>query len=261
MTRWITLKRLVILLLLAWAGLAAAAPASRLDRIVERGELVLGTSGNMPPMTMTGKDGRLGGFDIDMARLMASMLDVRLQVRKLPFGELLEALRRGEVDVVISNMTITPKRNLQVAFVGPYLESGKCILTRSQALAKAEGQDINVPETRIAVMAGSTSERFARILLPRATLVLVEDPLVGVEKVKRGEAGGLLTDYPVCSYLLEANPDAGFQSVSSLLTYEPIGIALPRGDVQYINWTRNFLDRLRGTGILDELKQRWFKAK
>ena len=247
-----------MVLLLSMVTTAAAAPATRLDRIVERGQLVLGTSGNMPPMTMSGEGGRLSGFDIDMGRLMASMLGVRLEVRRIPFGELLPALERGDVDVVISNMTITPRRNLRVAFVGPYLESGKCMLTRDEALAKAEGKDINVPATRIAVMEGSTSQRFAHILLPQATLVPVSGPLEGVEKVKSGAAGGLLTDYPICLFLLKSNPDAGFVSVLSLLTYEPIGIALPRGDTQYINWTRNFLDRLRGTGILKELGVRWF---
>lgn len=257
MNRWIPLKEAAIVLLLILASAAAAAEPSRLTRIAEKGELVLGTSGNMPPMTLTAKDGRLSGFDIDMGRLMASMLKVRLNVRKLPFTELIPALQRGEVDVVISNMTITPRRNMQVAFAGPYLESGKCMLTKNESLARAKGKDLNVPETRIAVMQGSTSQQFAGILLPKATLVPVEGPEEGVKLVRNGKAGGMLTDYPICLYMLARNPDAGFVSVLSLLTYEPIGIALPAGDSLYLNWTENFLQRLQGTETLKELGQRW----
>ena len=58
--------------------------------------------------------------------------------------------------------------------------------------------------------------------------------------------------------MLQRYPDAGFVSLFSLLSYEPIGIALPGSDPLYINWTENFLKRLEGVGLLDELGTRWF---
>ena len=68
----------------------------------------------------------------------------------------------------------------------------------------------------------------------------------------------MLTDYPICLATLKSHPDAGFVSVFSLLTYEPIGIALPAGDAQFINWTENFLDRMDKTNGLKEFGHRWF---
>ena len=47
----------------------------------------------------------------------------------------LSKLTSGEVDAVMSGMTMTPARNLRVAFVGPYMVSGKSILTKSSTLA------------------------------------------------------------------------------------------------------------------------------
>jgi polar amino acid transport system substrate-binding protein len=194
---------------------------------------------------------------------MASMMGVKLEKRVMPFGELLSALEAGDVDMVISNMTITPQRNLRVAFVGPYLKSGKCIVTRDEALAKADGEtDLNTSEMRLAVLEGSTSADFARELFPEATMIKVSDYERGAELVKNDEASGLLTDFPICTAVLKAHPDAGFVSVFSLLTYEPIGIALPAGDPLFINWTQNFLDRMNGTNGLKQLAARWFgKAK
>ena len=52
--------------------------------------------------------------------------------------------------------------------------------------------------------------------------------------------------------------DAGFVSVFSLLSYEPIGIAIPGDDSLYLNWTENFLLRVEGIGLLEELAVRWF---
>jgi len=57
---------------------------------------------------------------------------------------------------------------------------------------------------------------------------------------------------------LKENPDAGFVTLFSLLTYEPIGIALPANDAQFINWTQNFLNRLDATDTLDGLSKSWF---
>ena len=244
----------------AGAGVSSAGnSSSTLSRITRRGELVLGTSGNMPPMTEALADGKVVGLDIDMARLMASGMNVKLKIKVLPFDQLLPALERGDVDVVISNLTMTPERNLHAAFVGPYMTSGKCVITRRADLAKAEkAADINMPETRLAALAGSTSEDFVRTLLPRATLTPVQSNEEGVGLITDNKVDGMMADYPICLSILQRHPDAGFVSLMSLLNYEPIGIAVPAHDTLFINWTENFLQRLQGVGLFDELSNRWF---
>ncbi len=230
-----------------------------LSRVAERGELVLGTSATMQPMSHKRSDGKVVGLDVDIARFMARAMDVKLTIKTLPFQDLLPALQRGDVDIVISNMTITTKRNMNVAFVGPYMKSGKCIITRKDNLAKADqAKDLNTPDTHIAAMSGSTSEDFVRTLLPNATVTATDDIASGVQLVKNDKVDGMLADYPVCLSTLKDNPDAGFVSLFSLLSYEPIGIALPGNDPLFVNWTENFMARLEGTGVLDELGRKWF---
>jgi len=261
MPRFLPVSLILFLLLVVGASSAAeAANDSTLDRIQERGQMILGTSGNMPTMTQAGPSGKVTGFDIDIARFMASSMGVELVTKVMPFGDLLPALEAGKVDVVISNVTITPKRNLRVAFVGPYLVSGKCIVSKNKALAKAEEEstDLNTPATRLATLKGSTSADFARELFPQATVVTVENYDEAADMLKGDKVSGMLTDYPICMATLKNNPEAGFVSVFSLLTYEPIGIALPANDAQFINWTTNFLDRMDGTDTLKGLGKVWF---
>jgi len=236
----------------------AGMDSSTLERIQKSGQLVLGTSGNMPSMTQLDADGNLSGFDIDMANMMAGVMGVELVTKVMPFGELIPAIKEGKVDVVISNMTITPKRNLEVAFVGPYMISGKCIVTKNETLAQEEApESMNIPETSLAVLKGSTSEDVARQLYVNAKVVTVDSLLDAAEMVKNDEVSGMLADYPICAATLKANPEAGFVTLFSLLTYEPIGIALPANDAQFINWTQNFLHRLDGTDTLTILSERW----
>src|SRR5262245_12412781 len=97
------------------------APSSPvLGRIASTGELVVGRAASMPPLNMTTKNGQVVGFEIDLAQAMAQAMNVKLRVAPIPFAELMPALEAGQVDMVLSGMTITPGRNMKVAFVGPY---------------------------------------------------------------------------------------------------------------------------------------------
>ena len=125
----------------------AARLAPVLDRIVAKKELVVGTAASMPPLNMTMKDGQIAGMEIDLARFIAASLDVKLTLKQMHFNDLLPALQAGQVDMVLSAMTITPARNLKVAFVGPYFASGKSILTKQANVeSMSEPSKINNPD-------------------------------------------------------------------------------------------------------------------
>ena len=239
---------------------ADATSAPVLTHIKSKGELVLGTAGSMPPMNMTTREARVVGLDVDLARLMASAMGVKLRIETMPFAQLLDALESGVVDVVISNMTITPQRNMRVAYVGPYLTSGKCLLTKEETLASAdEAGDINKPGIRLTALASSTSADFVRELIPEATLIIAKDYDEAVKYVIEDQAQAMVADYPICVVSPKRYPDAGFVSVFSLLTYEPLGIALPANDPLFVNWAENFLERLEDTGHLEQLKEKWLE--
>ena len=103
-----------------------------LDKVMAKKELKVGTAASMPPLNMTTKDGEIIGMEIDLARSFANAMEVKLTLSRMRFNELLPALEKGQVDMVLSGVTMTPQRNLKVAFVGPYFASGKSILTKKK---------------------------------------------------------------------------------------------------------------------------------
>ena len=230
-----------------------------LDRIQKRGELIVGTMGNMPPLNMTSKDGEIFGLEPDLARMLARAMNVKAKFVTKPFSELLPALQTGEVDMVLSGMTITPERNLKVAFVGPYFISGKAFLTKIRNIAMAKkAREVNSPDTKIVTLRGSTSQAFAEAVLDKATLFTVGTYDEAVDMVLQDKVGAMIADYPICVVSVFRYPDAGLLSVVTSLTYEPIGIAIPANDPLMMNWTRNALNSIEGSGMLDELKLKWF---
>ncbi len=240
-------------------GSSGTSASPVLDRIQQRGELIVGTMGNMPPLNMTFKDGEIFGLEPDLARLLAEAMDVKVKFVTKPFNELLPALQTGEVDMVLSGMTITPKRNLKVAFVGPYFISGKAFLTKVKTIAYAdEAMDANNPNTKIVTLRDSTSQAFAEAFLDKTTLFTTGTYDEAVDMVLQDKVHAMIADYPICVVSVFRYPEAGLLSIVTQLTYEPIGIAIPANDPLLMNWTRNTLNNIEGSGILDELKLKWF---
>ena len=260
--------KIIIMLIMALAlvsgcvhtqqGAGTEKAVSVLDSISQKGVLVVGTAGSMPPFNMTTREGDVIGFEPDMAKLMAEEMGVKLRFAVMPFSELLPALEAGKVDLILSQMTMTGKRNMKVAFVGPYSISGKSFVTKIKWIASVkEASQVNGPKTTVVALKGSTSEAFVKKNLPKARLVVARDYDDAVEMVLKGKVDAMIADYPICVLTVLRNPDQGLISVITPLNYEPIGIALPGNDPLMVNWMENFLGTLEETGVLDLLKERW----
>ena len=235
---------------------ASASPV--IDRILQRGRLVVGMAGNMPPLNMTTKEGELIGYEVDLAKAMAMAMGVKAKMEVMPFAELLPALQSGKIDLILSNMTITPGRNLKVAFVGPYFTSGKAFLTKIKTIALAdEAADIDAKNTKLVALKGSTSQAFIEKVLPGATLIAAKDYDEAVNMVLQDKVHAMVADYPICVVSVFRYPNKGLLSVVTTLTYEPIGVGVPAGDPLLVNWVENFMGIAEKTGLLEGLKGKW----
>jgi polar amino acid transport system substrate-binding protein len=254
------MKKIIQMLFVAVIAISTLNADTALEDIVSKGKLVLGTSGNMTPMTRSINDGKDAvGFDIDLAKAMADSMGVELEVKVIEFEKLIPALKSGKIDMIISNMTITPKRNTQVAFVGPYLTSGKCLITKKPDLASAKKEQLNKASNKMVVLKGTTDEDFVRKGMPNVKAITVTTQEDAIELVRNSEVSAMLSEYPICKAIIANNPDDHFISVFSNLTYEPIGVAIAPENTHMINWTENFLIRANKQGLLKLLGKKWFK--
>jgi polar amino acid transport system substrate-binding protein len=258
-------KSLIALLLMAgYTQMAVAADLARiapvLDRIAAKKELVVGTAASMPPLNMTMKDGQIAGMEIDLARLIATALEAKLSLKQMPFNDLLPALQAGKVDMILSGMTITPARNLKVAFVGPYLVAGKSILTKKAILeSMSEPSKINNPDKVLVALKGSTSQVFAEKVFPKAKLLLADDYDQAVSILREDKAQAMVADMSICQLSVYRYPEAELVTLENALTYEPLGIAIPANDFLLINWLQNFLHTMEKDGSMGMIVDKWFK--
>jgi len=259
------LALMVVVVLMAVSGHVFAAGESTrvspvLDRILMKKELVVGTAASMPPLNMRTKDGQIIGMEVDLANLFAGGMGVKLTLKPMHFNDLLPALEAGQVDMVLSAMTMTPGRNLKFAFVGPYFPSGKSVLTKGKNVeAVDEIAKMNNPDKVLVALKGSTSQMFVEKLMPKAKLVLADDYDQAVGMIRNDKAVAMVADYPICMVSAYRFADAGLVTLAKPISYEPIGVALPPNDPLLVNWVQNVLHLLEKTGELNVLMERWFK--
>jgi len=241
---------------------APAAVAPVIARILQRGELVVGTTVDQPPLTMKAKSGAIIGLEPDLGQAMAEAMGVKLRLAPMPFAELVPAIESGQIDIALGGVTMTPQRNLEVAFVGPYLLSGKTIVARSEEIARLRDRDkLNDTRLRIVALQGSTSEAFVKSFLPTAQLTLVGSYDAAVKLLVDRKADAMVADYPAALLAAMRYPKVNLEVLKDPLSFEPLGIALPPNDPLLVNWATNFLDQLDGTGALEALQDKWFNSQ
>jgi ABC-type amino acid transport substrate-binding protein len=238
----------------------ATAQSPVLNRVLKSGTLRVGMSANQPPLNVKSKSGQMIGLEVDLAKGLAYALGLEVELVQKPFGDLLPALKKGQVDMVISGVDITAERTRDFLFVGPYLLSGKSLVTASKALAEAQTvDDINSQDVTFVTLKNSTSASFVKKNIPKAKLVGVDTYEQAVAKVIDGSASAMIADLPACILAILRNPDAGLVTLEEPLSVEPMGIAVSARDQRFYNLIDNYIDAMEGTGILNALRQKWFE--
>ncbi|GAA5218701.1 transporter substrate-binding domain-containing protein [Corallincola platygyrae] len=239
----------------------APVATSAIDRILADQIIRVGMTTEQPPFNVISKEGVAMGLDVDIARTLAQGMGVKLSIVRKPFAELLPALKSGEVDMVISGMAVTLERGREFTFVGPYLLSGKSLLTTKATLEKlAKPHDINDNQYRVVALKGSTSATFVGEKLKRSSLIEVEHYLEGIESLRNGEADGMVADMPVCIMAQLMFPEDNLVTSEPPFNLEPLGIAINKNDPQFANVLSNYFDTLEKSGMLTLMQAKWMKS-
>jgi len=191
------------------ASLEEKLNSTLVQKIKARGVLVMGTSADWPPFEYVDAGGNIVGIDVEIARRIAQALGVRLEVRDMKFAALIEAVKNGQVDIVLADMTPTAERETIVDFSIPYYFSkGNAVIVLKSRAGEFKGVN-DLKGRKIGVQLGTIQEEWAQSNLGNYSTITSYDRVYPemVMALKRGDVDALIVGDIIAGVLMDKDPD------------------------------------------------------
>src|SRR3954471_11019340 len=239
------------------AALAAApAAAQTLEKIKQRGVLVVGSKADYKPFGFRDPSGAIVGLEPDMAKLVAEKLGVKLEIESVVSSNRLQFLQQGKTDLMIATMNDKPDRRQIVGIIEPlYYSSGVNVLGNKKAALKnweqLKGQ--NVCAIQGAWYNKPVAEKYG------AEIVAFKGQTEAEVALQLGNCIGWVYDDAAFAERLADPKWAGFEMKLPSIMEEPWGLAvpLPERDGPWGKFMAEQLEDWHRTGKLIELEKKW----
>ena len=225
-----------------------------LREIKTSGKILVGTEATYPPMESIDETGNFVGMDIDIAREIAFDLGVKAEFRNIVWDEIFDTLLNGEVDMLISSITITPERAERMAFSDPYFNAGQVIVTTLTQVNEIKGTQ-DLAGKKLGVQIETTSEVEARKYTDLDLIIPFKNYDLAKEELLEGKIDAIIVDYPVAIGM--SSGEELLTIIGEPFTQEFYGIAVRKEEKVLLGEINKTIRRLKRENILEKIEKKW----
>jgi ABC-type amino acid transport substrate-binding protein len=236
------------------AGTAVPAMAGMIDDIRSRGTVRIGVSLGGEPVGFRDAQNNPVGYDVDVATLLAEKLGVPVEFTDVSGDARVSMLVAGQLDIVVANTSATLERAKSVNFSIPYNRAGLRIIVQKDAgITSLEG----LAGKKVVVGRGTTGETFLKKAVPTAELVYTDNFAPdGVLLLQQKRADAAIEDSSLLDFLATQNPN--LVTLPGLYSNDPIGIAVAKGDAEFVRWLDMFVSEYIQSGAYEANYKKWW---
>jgi glutamate transport system substrate-binding protein len=238
----------------AQAAPAAFPSGTTMAALQSRGKLVVGTKFDQPGFGLKGVSGKVEGFDVEIAKLIAAGIfggTPQQAGEKIEFVEAVSKnrepfIKEGKVDLVVATYTINDARKMEVDFAGPYFVARQDIMVKRDNTSIKTVEDLN--GKKVCSAQGSTSIKNLQAKAPTADTSIAFDTYSKcAEALRDGRVAAVSTDDTILAGLVK---DSGgdFKLVGAPFSEEPYGIGLKKGDQVFRDFLNDRLEDIYQSG-------------
>jgi len=259
---------IALALLLAAGPTAAQNLDGRLKKIASSKTIAIAYRADATPFSFTDDKKEVVGFSVDLCKRVVNSIENQLGIPELKIKWVpvttqtrFDAVAKGQADMECSSSTVTLSRLKLVDFSSFIFLETTGLMAKSgsglRSIADMSGK-------KIAVIGGTTNERALNTQLKARQLAATVVPFKG-----RDEAFAALEDGKVDAFAsdrllligsaVRSKDPRAMDLLPDQLSFEPYGIALPRGDANFRLAVNTGLARIYGSGEIVEIFNRWFR--
>lgn len=241
----------ILFFVLAATGVAPAFGQTR--------PLVVGSSATYPPFAYETPAKEIVGFDVDIIRAIAGKRGLSLRIINTPFTGIFASLNNGDIDLIVSGVTINERRRQSYDFTAPYFEARQLIAVPKDSTVRGL-QDLT--GRKVAVVTGSTGDDIASRAFGKTSPNIRRfdtTPLVIAELAAHG-VDAAIGDNGVIAYRVQERKDLKTVADSSF-PQEYFGIAVKQGNTALRDTLNAGLAAIIADGTYARIYRKWFQAE
>ena len=242
-----------------------------IERIQERGKLLVGTTGDYRPLSYREADGNYWGFGIEMVEKIAERLRVGERSSGIRISVGIEFVQTSgptltadvqtepqTFDLAIGGITITDTRKETMMMSDGYLYNGKTILCRATETDRFQSlADIDKPEVRVMVNPGGLNEKFANENLTHATIIVHQKNEEIPTLIAEGEADVMITEITEAPWYVQNDPRLAAPLINSPFTHGEIGVLMRKGQDDLLALVNAVIAQMKADGSLRHLHEKY----
>ena len=237
-----------------------AAPCSadggRLDEILERGKIIVGTEGTYSPNSYHDENGDLVGFDVEVAALIAKYMDVDVEYMETEWQSIFAALDAGRIDMVVNEVGYTEERAEKYDFSEPYAFSRRCILVKGSNTDIQSFEDLkgHTAANEASSLFGQMAQEYGAELDP------VNAMAQSISEVLNERADCTLNYETAFNDYMKAHPDEDLKIVAYADPEPSSYVPVQKGNEDLIEAINDALDQARESGELAAISEKYFNG-
>lgn len=228
-------------------------------KVEAKGSFVFGFDAGFAPMGYKDENGEYVGFDIDLAKEVASRLGLEIVFQPIDWDSKVLELDAGNIDVIWNGLTITEDRKKEILFSGPYMNNRQVIVVASNSgiASKADLADKTVAaQVESSAMAAIRAE--ADVMDTFGDLIESPDYVQALTELKNGTVDAVVVDEMTARYyVLKDDPDA-YTILDEDFGDEQYGIGFRLKDQAFRDTIQETLDAMIADGTAAQISQNWF---
>lgn len=235
------LSRIILAAAVMVFFVVGAVSAGTLEDILQRGELRVASQTQGPPFSFIDRNGERTGSSVELCKLMAKEMGVKVKFLNYDWDGLIPALLSKKADILAADMTPTLARATKIAFSSPYMYSGSMVVTNSNAACGSLEECKSKKDLKVAVLLGSTGESDAKKAFPNAEIKSYKGggPLL-LDAVKKGHADIAVNDGSSLKTQVANYPQNSFQILPEMLSKSPLSFAVRYDSQDLLQWMNLF---------------------
>lgn len=239
---------------------SSAAPKNALEKIQQRGKLIVGTNVPWPPFEDYNiSSGKYEGIDMEIVQHIADHLGVTLEIKPMEFDALIGAVQTGQIDIAISSFTIRPDREESIDFSVPYYIANQAVLVHEDSTISTVD---DLAGKTLGAQLGTTGaywiqeELVDKQLTPQSSFTTYDSIIAAVLVVENGQKHAAVLDTPVAYKY--ANDTAYSLKVGLVIpTNEQYGICCPEEEPELLEAVNTVINQIKADGTLDQIILKW----